>query len=81
MFSNFFSKIVLFMRYCGKYILETGRLQMTIGSMRIALWITKAANTHSEYLILNDFPLHQWLHDRVSVLRYAYIACFFLITC
>ena len=33
--------------------------QMTIRSMRIACWITKATNTHSECEILVDFPLKQ----------------------
>jgi hypothetical protein len=32
--------------------------------MRIACWITKATNTHSEYAILIAFPLQQWLHER-----------------
>jgi len=34
--------------------------QMTIWRMRIALWIPKATNTHSEYVIVTDFPLQQW---------------------
>jgi hypothetical protein len=64
-----------------KNVFESGRLQMTIGSMHIALWVTKAANTHAEYLILNDFALHQELHDRIPVLRCTHIACFALISC
>ena len=44
---------------------------MTIWRMRIACWITKATNTHSQYAILIDFPLYQWLHERASTLRYA----------
>jgi hypothetical protein len=32
--------------------------------------------THSEYVILTVFPLQQWLHERASMLRYTYIACF-----
>ena len=31
--------------------------QMTIWRMRIANWIPKTTNTHSEYVILVDFPL------------------------
>ena len=31
---------------------------------RIAFWITKATNTHSEYVVLIGVPLQQWLHDR-----------------
>jgi hypothetical protein len=30
-----------------------------------------ATDTHSEYVTLIAFPLQQWLHERVSVLRYA----------
>ena len=33
-----------------KNIVERGRLQTTVWRMRIACWITKATNTHSEYL-------------------------------
>ena len=43
--------------------------------MRIACCIPKATNTHSEYVLLNAFPLKQRLHERASVLRYTYIAC------
>jgi len=48
---------------------------MTIRRMRVVCWITKATNTHSEHVILIAFPLHQWLNEPVSVLRYTYIAC------
>ena len=44
--------------------------------MRFACRITKATNTHSEYVTLIAFPRQQWLHERSSVLRYAYITCF-----
>jgi len=43
--------------------------------MRIAYRITKATDTHSEYVIFAAFPLQQWLHERPSMLRYTYIAC------
>jgi len=46
-FSNFFSKIVPFMRKRGKNIVERGRAQMTIWRMRIECWISKATNTHT----------------------------------
>ena len=36
----------------------------------IACCISKATNTHSEYVILIDFPLRQWLYKRLSVLRH-----------
>jgi hypothetical protein len=53
---------------------ERGRPQITIWRMRIACWIPKVTKTHSEYVIHIAFPHHQWLHDRASMLRYAYIA-------
>jgi hypothetical protein len=43
--------------------------------MRIACWVTKATDTHSEYVILIAFPRRQWLRECASVLRYTYIAC------
>ena len=42
---------------------------MTVRRMRIPCWITKATNTHSEYVILIAFPWQQWLQERASVLR------------
>jgi len=42
--------------------------------MRVACWIPKATNAHSEYVIIFAFLLQQWLHERSSMLRYAYIA-------
>jgi hypothetical protein len=54
---------------------EPGRRQMTMWRMRIACWIPKAANTHSEYVILITFPLRQKLHELISVLRKTHIAC------
>jgi hypothetical protein len=70
-----FSKIVPFMRQCAKY--RTARLAMDdniIRRMRIAYWIPKATNTHSEYAILIAFPLQQWLHERISMLHCVYNA-------
>ena len=31
--------------------------------------------THPEYVLLITVPLQQWLHERVSVLRYTYVGC------
>jgi len=42
-----------------KQIVEPEMPQMTICRMRIACWIPKATNTHSEYVILIAFPLQQ----------------------
>jgi hypothetical protein len=55
------------------------RAGQTIWRMRIACWIPKATDTHSEYVILIAFPLQQWLHIRTSMLRYTQIACLFIV--
>jgi hypothetical protein len=44
-----------------------------IQCMRIACFITKTQDTHSEYVIPVPFPRQQWLRERVSVLRHTYI--------
>jgi hypothetical protein len=43
---------------------------MTTWGMRIACWIHKVTNTHSEYVILIALPLQQQLHERASLLSY-----------
>ena len=48
---------------------------MTIWLMRIACWVTRAAETHSEYVLLIALTCQQWLHEYASVLCYTYIAC------
>jgi len=51
------------------------RPQMATRRIRIACYIPKATNTHSDYVILIAFPLQQSLHKRAPVLRYTYIVC------
>jgi hypothetical protein len=46
-----------------------------IRDMRFACWLTKATDTHSEYVVLTAFPQQQWLRERASMLR---IRTFFL---
>ena len=47
-------------------MLQPERPQMTIWRMRIACWLSKATDTHLQYVILIAFPLQQWLHgDRL----------------
>jgi hypothetical protein len=48
---------------------------MTKLRKRIAYWIPKAKNTHSQYVILSAFPLEQWLELRASKLRCTYKVC------
>jgi hypothetical protein len=47
-----------------------------IRRMRVPYWITKATNTHSEYVILIAFLRQQWLLERASMLHYTHIASF-----
>jgi len=51
-------------------IVEPGTPQMTMWHIPIECWITKATNTHSEYVILIAFPRQQWLHEQVSTFLY-----------
>ena len=69
-----FLKIEPFYERIWKNIIGRDRPQVTIWRMRISCWITKATNTHSEYVILIAFLLQQWWHQSASVLRYMYIA-------
>jgi len=58
-----------------KSILEPDSPHVTIWRMHIACWIPKSTSIHSEYVILIDFLLQPWLHERASMLRYTYIPC------
>jgi hypothetical protein len=53
-----------------KNVVERGWPQLKIRHMRIACWIPKATDTHSEYVILIAFPLQQWLYEGASLLWY-----------
>jgi hypothetical protein len=48
---------------------------MTIWRRRIACWIARATDTHSEYVILIAFQRQQTLRERASMLRFTYIGC------
>ena len=74
MFSNCFENRA-FYEIMWESIVEWGRPQVAIWRMRIAFWIHKATNTHSEYVVIFPFPLRQWLHERASLLRYMYNDC------
>ena len=58
-----------------KNLVEPGRPQVATRRMPFSCWITKAANTHSEYVTLIAFPPQQKLHEHISVLLFTYIAC------
>ena len=74
-FNNFFRKS----RHLWDDVEKYGRVgqatdENTTGCMRFPCWITKATNTHSEYLILFALPLQQRLRLRDSIWRYTYSA-------
>ena len=73
MFNNFFPRKSYRLWDNVETSVEWGRPQMTIWRMRIACWIPKATNTHSEYVIL-IFALQQRLHERASWLIYTCIS-------
>jgi len=52
-----------------KNIVKPDRPLMTLWRMRVACWITKATDTHSEYVTLIALPLQQWLQERASMLN------------
>ena len=49
---------------------ESDTPQMIKWSLRIACWIPKATNTHSEYVILIAFARQECLRERASMLRF-----------
>jgi len=55
-------------------IVERYRLQTTVWHMRIACCITKATQTHLQYVILIAFPYQQLFNEPTLLLRYTYIA-------
>jgi hypothetical protein len=60
----------------GKYVSArqaTG--DVIIGRMSFACRITKATDTHSEFLMLITFSRQHLLRERASMLRYTCIAC------
>jgi len=74
-FNNFYRKIKAVYEIMWKNTIERGRPQMTIWRMRIARWIPKATNTHSDYVILIALLQQKWLYESISMLRYTYIVC------
>jgi hypothetical protein len=57
-----------------KNIVQPDRPQMTVRRMRIECCITKATDTHSEYVTGIAFPLQKWSRERTSMSCYTYIA-------
>jgi hypothetical protein len=53
-----------------KNMVQRGRPHMSLWRMRIAYWIIKATDTHTEYVIFPVFPQQQLLHESASMLLY-----------
>ena len=56
--------------------LERGRIMRNtpyynVITMRFECWMTKATETHSEYVIVIVFPRQKWLRERSSMLQYS----------
>jgi hypothetical protein len=52
-----------------KNVVQPVSLQTTIWRMRMACWVPKATNTHSEYVMLITVPQQRWLLERASLSR------------
>jgi hypothetical protein len=75
-FHNFFSvETPAIYDIMWKNIVQPDSPLMTVCRMRIACWITKSTDTHSEYVALISFPLQQRLHELAAMSRYTYVAC------
>jgi hypothetical protein len=61
MFSNFFFVTRAINGIMWNNIVGPDRPQMIIWHMYIACWITRSTNMCSEYVMLTDFLLQQWL--------------------
>jgi len=60
----FFSKIVPFMRQCGKKYCSRAGQATDINMAQAHCMLDKATDTHSQYVVLIAFPHQQWLHER-----------------
>jgi len=62
-----------------KNIVQSDRPQTTVWRKRMACWITKFTNSHSEYVIFIVFLLQQWLHKRAWMSRYSALSVLLII--
>ena len=76
-FGNFFENRTVY-DIMWANIVQWGSPQITVWRMRIACWIPKATNTHSQYVTLIAFPPQQRLHEHASMLRYTYVVVLFV---
>jgi len=48
---------------------------MAMRRTRVACWITRNTDTHSDYVMFISFPLRKCSYESALTLRYKYIAC------
>jgi hypothetical protein len=70
MYNNFFFRKSHRLRDNVENIVDPDSSQITMWPKRIAYWIPKAIDTHSEYRILIALSRKQGLHERASLLHY-----------
>ena len=76
MLNNFFPESCRLRDNVEKYCrAEQATDDNIIRRMRIACWMRRATNTPSGCVVLIAFSLHQWLHERATVLHYTPTAC------
>jgi len=76
MFNNFFFPLLNRAVYekVWENVVERGRTQMPIWSVRVACWMPRASDTHSGCVILIALVLQQWMHENAPILRHTCIA-------
>ena len=77
-FNKCFSENRVVFKIIWKNLVEPDRRQMTVWCMGVACWITKATDTHSEYVILIVFLRQQVSRKSAPVVGYTYISCLVL---
>ena len=70
-FFFFFRKLCHLRDDVEKYC-RPGHGRMTIRRTRFVCWITKATDTHSDYVILTAFSMPAWINEHTSMSRYTY---------
>ena len=70
----FFSKIVPFMRKCGKILQSGAGHRWQYGACALLAGYVRLQR-RTQYATLIAVPLQRLLHERTSVLRYTYSAC------
>jgi hypothetical protein len=78
---NFFFKNLAVYEIMWNYFEQPDRPYMTVWRMRILRWIPNTTNTNLQYVILPEFPLEEWLHESVPVLRSLPVWLLFLLNC